>query len=35
MRSGEVEVEEMPLDYYGDLTSNYEKYNQEYIRKGR
>ncbi len=32
---GRVQVGELPLDYYGDLTSNYEKHNQEYIKGGK
>lgn len=28
---GGIAVEDMPLDYYGDLKTNYEKYNAEYM----
>lgn len=29
-----VKVGEVPVDYYGSLTGNYEAYNEEYIREG-
>ena len=31
---GEVKAEDVPLDYFGDLQKNYQKYNQDYIVQG-
>jgi hypothetical protein len=32
---GGVRNGELPIDYYGDLTANYERYNADYIAGGR
>ena len=32
-RENQVKVESLPLDYYGNLKENYEKHNQNFIRR--
>ncbi|MCP4725027.1 MAG: hypothetical protein GY863_08330, partial [bacterium] len=33
--NSDVQVSELPIDYYGDLEGNYEKYNEKYIKENR
>jgi hypothetical protein len=30
-----VRTGSLPIDYYGDLTANYERHNERYIREAR
>ena len=30
-----VQIGSLPINYYGDLTANYERHNQRYIREAR
>jgi succinate dehydrogenase/fumarate reductase flavoprotein subunit len=35
LAEGRAATAELPLDYYGDLTANYERHNRTYLKGGK